>query len=304
MRVERVENELENSGECRCLLFDLLIMPPTKTPTSSLSGSHTTYFSLLHLTTTSTTATELHVKRIWYRTLTVIRRLCSSSACPETSTTWGRSYFANLPVEILEMIILHLIYSTRSLLACSLTCYSLYHVAVPHLHHTLITQTDSQDRSDRPKWPKPLRNTCKLGLLPLVKKLHICANLPDHLVFLPKQFSCSTLRHFTALVNVRELWVDYPDIPSFIPSIQQYFGHFSLTFHSLTLREPKGSPRQIIYFIGLFKYLEDLKLLYDRVYSQGEPADDPTLVLPFIPPSARAADSDVFHEGDMAAVSS
>jgi hypothetical protein len=34
----------------------------------------------------------------------------------------------------------------------------------------------------------------------------------------------------------------------------------------------------------MFKHLEDLKLLYDRVDSQGEPADDPTLVPPFIPP--------------------
>jgi len=78
--------------------------------------------------------------------------------------------------------------------------------------------------------------------------------------------------------------IDYLDIPSFIPKIQQYFGHFLPAVHSLALREPRGSRRQIIYFIGLFKHLEDLKLIYDKVNSQGEPEDDPTLVPPFIPP--------------------
>ena len=37
------------------------------------------------------------------------------------------------------MIVFYLAYDTRSLLACSMTCYSGYIVAVPHLHHTLTT---------------------------------------------------------------------------------------------------------------------------------------------------------------------
>ena len=55
------------------------------------------------------------------------------------------------------------------------------------------------------------------------------------------------------------------DIPSFIPRIRQYFGQFSPTVQSLTLREPIGSDRQIVFFIGLFSRLEDLKL-YGRPY--------------------------------------
>ena len=50
-------------------------------------------------------------------------------------------------------------------------------------------------------------------------------------------------------------------------------------------REPRGSRRQIVYFIGLFLYLEDLKFLYDTVDRWEEPVDDPTLILPFGPPS-------------------
>jgi len=283
-----VENELENGGERRSLLFDLLKQHNATnedSPTSSLSGSHATDFSLLRLTVITATVIELHIKRVWYRTPAIIRRLFSSSPSPETPTT-RPSYFAKLPVEILEMIIVHLIYNKRSLLACSLTCYSWYIVAVPHLHHTLITLTDPRHVSDRLKWPKPLRDMHKLGLLPLVKKLHIhiYGVIHNPSVFPQKPFSCFTLRHFSALTNVRELGIDYLDIPSFIPSTQRYFGHLSLTVHSLALREPEGSRRQIIHIIGLFKHLEDLKLLYDIVDFRDEPADDPTLVPPFIPP--------------------
>jgi len=69
-----------------------------------------------------------------------------------------------------------------------------------------------------------------------------------------------------------------------MPKIQQYFGHFLPTVRFLTLRAPKGSRRQIIYFIGLFQHLQDLQLLYDRVDSQDEPADDLTLIPTFVPP--------------------
>jgi len=48
--------------------------------------------------------------------------------------------------------------------------------------------------------------------------------------------------------------------------------------------EPKGSRRQIIYFIGLFRHLEDLEILYDKAGPEERPEDDVTLVPSFIPP--------------------
>jgi hypothetical protein len=185
------------------------------------------------------------------------------------------------------MIIAHLTYDTRSLLACSLTCYSWYIAAVPHLHHTLITFTPTYPRSARKKfsWPEPLRNMHKLGLLPLVKRFQI---RKDTLCFFGgfsrKQLNCFTMRHFFALTDVQELGIEYLDIPSFMPKLRRYFGNFLPTVRSLALREPKGSRRQILYFIGLFEHLEDLKLLYDRVAFQTEPADDQTPKPPFVPP--------------------
>ena len=183
------------------------------------------------------------------------------------------------------MIIAHLIYDRRSLLACSLTCYSWYIAVVPHLHHTLITPTYDASMREKFKWPKPLRNMHRLGLLPLVKNFQIHRRKPRLFGgFSPRQLNRCILGHFLALTNVQELGIDYLDIPSFMPRIRQYFGCFCPTLRSLALREPKGSRRQIIYFIGLFQHLEDLKLLYDVTGVWEEPADDATLVPPSVPP--------------------
>ena len=192
-----------------------------------------------------------------------------------------------LPHEILEMIIVHLIYDTHSLLACSLTCYSWYIVTAPHLHHTLISPTNYRWEKTKIPWPKPLPYMYRLGLLPLVKRFQIrkrsycCID-----IFSPKCFNRRTLRYFLALTNVQELGIDYLDISGFMPRIRQYFGHFLPTVRSLSLRAPKGSARQIIYFIALFEHLEDLKLLHDDLNPRlkWEPADDQTLIPSFAPP--------------------
>ena len=80
----------------------------------------------------SNTVIGLLGMRAWYRSLAGIRRICSGRASPEPSTT-RPSPATRLPQEVVEMIIAHLIYDTRSLLACSLTCYSWYIATVPHL---------------------------------------------------------------------------------------------------------------------------------------------------------------------------
>jgi len=91
------------------------------------------------------------------------------------------------------------------------------------------------------------------------------------------------MRHFFELTNVQELGIGYLNIPKFMPRIRRYFRGFMPTVRSLALREPKGSRRQIVYFIGLFQHLEDLKPLYDRPYRREEPVDDTTLFSPFAP---------------------
>ena len=223
--------------------------------------------------------------RIWYRGLAGVWRMYFGRASPQVLATCP-SPATRLPLELVEIIIAHLIYDRRSLLASSLTCYSWYIAAVPHLHHTLVTLTSSVWTELSLLWPKPLLYKHRLGLLPLVKKLRIRRGTDFIPVgFSPRQLSFCLLPRFYALNNVRELEIDYLDIPGFKPWVRLYFRRLLPTVQSLALREPRGSYRQILYFIGLFQHLEDLKLLLGPEWRppKGQ-ANDLTLTPPFAPP--------------------
>jgi len=223
--------------------------------------------------------------RIWYRGLAETWRMYFGRASPQVLAT-RPSPATRIPQEIVEIIIAHLIYDRRSLLACSLTCYSWYIAAVPHLHHTFITLTSFIWGDLSLLWPKPLLYKHRLGLLFLVKKLQIRGVNDIHPVgFSPSQLSLGLLPLFYALNNVKELEIDYLDIPGFKPWVRQYFSYLLPTVRSLTLREPRGSYRQIIWFIGLFQHLEDLGLLFgpNRRFPE-EQANDLALNTPFAPP--------------------
>jgi len=185
-----------------------------------------------------------------------------------------------LPHEVIGMIVSHLVCHT-SLRACCLTCYSWYIAAVPYLHRIVIIRDYCWGRPT-PFWGTPLQRMHRFRLLPLVKKFQILDSRLGH-GFTPTWLDSRTLRRFSALTSVQELGIDNLNIPEFIPNIQRYFGHLP-TVRSLALREPKGSRRQIIYFIGLFPHLEDLKLLYDLNRARGEPVGDLTLIPSFTPP--------------------
>jgi hypothetical protein len=267
--------------------FDLQIeiaMPQPKTPASSLSGRLTAHSSLLRLTTITAAVIELLIKRVLHR----IRGTRSADAPNKISPT-PPSPATILPLEIVEMVIAHLICDERSLLAFSLTCCSWYTASIPYLYHTLVIPPWIWSNKSKPGWPKQLRSMHKRGLLPLVKKFQIRqfpALYPGHRALSPTRFNCRTLRSFWALTNVQELGIEYMDIPRFMPRIQRYFKHLFPTVRSLSLRAPRGTCREIIYFIGLFQHLEDLKLLYHRFDSQGElyHIGVATLTPPFMPP--------------------
>jgi len=217
-------------------------MLPKKTPTSSLSGIYATYFLSLRSTMIATTVIGLFISRVWYRTLAGIQRMYSGGAPPETSTT-RPSPATRLPQEIVEIIIAYLIYDTRSLRACTSTCYSWYIAAVPHLHHTLTICTNSW-RPQVPWWADRLLFMHMDGVLPLVKTFrirgHKCA---DYIGVSPRLVNCCILLQFFALTNVQELELQYLDIPNFMPRSPRHSRHFLPKVRSLTLREPKGTRR-------------------------------------------------------------
>ena len=186
-----------------------------------------------------------------------------------------------LPLEIVEIIIDYLQYDRRSLRACTLTCYSWYIAAVPCLHDTLIVYMGDPNF----RWREPISRMHTLGLLPLVKTFWICRGREYSRVELSKKpFNYRFSHQFSALTNVQELEIEHLDIPSFMPGIQRYFCHFLPTVKSLSLTEPRGSRRQIIYFIGLFQHLQDLSVTNDRVIFEEESVDDLSLFPSFIPP--------------------
>jgi len=133
-----------------------------------------------------------------------------------------------LPSELIEITIAYLFYDMRSLRACTMTCYSWYIIAIPHLHRTLTIETYSGVQNSR--WPNPLRRMHALGLLPLVKCLWVYEHNNDNVGLSPTLFNRRTLRQVSALTNVQDLEVEYLDIPNFIPRIRRYFKHVGSIF--------------------------------------------------------------------------
>lgn len=221
---------------------------------------------------------ELVAYKIWYRGNAnlkwVLRRLRTQQPPVAQSTP-----IARLPQDVVELIFSFLIYDIDTLLACSATCYSWYTTTLPHLYRYL-TIDDEMIPEDRHEWPKPLRKPYKLGLLPFVKQL--CIRNID--TFAPDRFNKCTLRYFSALTNLRELGIDHLQLSSFMPDIQRYFGHFAPTLQFLALKEPKGSSREILCFIGLFPNLRDLKLCYPYPIEEEEESTADSALIPLHKP--------------------
>lgn len=102
--------------------------------------------------------------------------------------------------------------------------------------------------------------------------------------FTPKYLDGYTLHCFSALTNFQELGIDHLQLPAFMPNVPHYFGHLAPTLRFLALAMPVGSCRQILYFIGLFPHLQDLKI-NNPIYAKGEEnTGDAALVPLSIPP--------------------
>lgn len=229
-------------------------------------------------------AGELLVNQLWYRSKAKIKRLVTGGT-PGASAA-SSSSIAKLPQEVVNGIISHCIHDKGTLLACSTTCYSWYIAAVPHLHHSLTTDDDHHYPEDRNHpWPLPLQKSHKLGLLPFVKRFRIRMGVSiSDTGFAPERLSKHNLSYFSALTNLQELGIDYLQVSSFMPTIQQCFGHFSPTLQFLALKQPKGTCREILYFIGLFPNLQDLKLHYPFPMHEEEIEDGLTPAPLSIPP--------------------
>lgn len=248
-----------------------------ETRAPSLASKSTGHFSML--VTCLYSRSKTRIKELPFRNL---HMMATPPSVPITS----------LPQELVEEIISYLAYDTRTLLACSIACHSLNIAATPHLHYSLTTYTDPRDEKYR--WPTPLEKLHELELLPFVKRLRV---RQLHYDLTPESFDSSTLRCFSTLTNLQELQINCLEIDSFMPNIQEYFGHFAPALRKLSLPQPKGSCRQILYLIGLFPNLQDLTLYRPFLLGEEDGVANSTLIPCFNPPLCGRL-TFVSHEGE------
>jgi len=187
------------------------------------------------------------------------------------------------PYDIIEMIITYLVRDIDTLKACSLTCRSWYSATAPLLHHTL-TLTGGRPKVGRSQ-PELLFKLRELGLTPLVKGVRIRQSYRGGGWFVPGASSHLPLRYFSAFANIHTLRVYKLDIHLFIPEIEHYFKHFSQTLRSITLFDPKGTPRQLSHFLSLFTNLENIDIHGADKYTTIPDLD--TKLVPFSAPKLR-----------------
>ena len=132
-----------------------------------------------------------------------------------------------LSTEVLDMIIAHLIYDTKSLKAYAATCFAWYNVATPYLHHTLILREYHPKVARRGLNPLPVLD--KLGLLSFVKKVQFKSDVFNKTWVKPQIFDSHSLRNFSALVGIQGLTIDDLDLSNFKKGAEKYFGHLSPT---------------------------------------------------------------------------
>ena len=190
----------------------------TKTPTSSITGAPSGHLPPVHQTTVcadTAIAGELLFDRLWYRAIAKIEWLLWGNI--SEASTARPSPSVELPQELVEMIIFHLIYNKYSRLAYSMTCYSWYIAAVPRLHHpsrppkTTITApivtgyTRGPDRSEHYiglaylRSSNDLRSACQGWET-------VSSSLPDGLAGVP----CVTLPHLRTSRNLGSTISKYP----------------------------------------------------------------------------------------------
>jgi hypothetical protein len=192
----------------------------------------------------------------------------------------------NLPQDVLEVIVADLGDDILTLKGFSLTCYSWYIAAVPHLHRT-VTLEDRPVDVNRAEL-KPLAKLHKMELLPFTKKLVVRSSTFEPWLS-PRKFDRQTLRCFSALTNVQKLRIERFDLSKFIPDLERYFGHFTQTIRSISLTISSGTQMELLCFLGLFPKLDDIEIEYYPTTKPDSSTPNPgfELAVPFSVPSLR-----------------
>ena len=197
------------------------------------------------------------VMTVWHRGTAKISRPLRN-APPEVSAAHKPT--CHLPYDVVEMIAAHLADDPDTLRACSLTCRSWNTAAAPHIHRTLLLGEKNPGSPSGDLWPLPELHG--RGLIPFVKEIRVKQWHSRPNWFLPRAFSSSDLRYFSAFTNVQTLIIQRLDIYCFIPGIERYFEQFAPTLRSISLFRPTcGTLQQLPYFLSLFPNLDNIDIL-------------------------------------------
>ena len=192
----------------------------------------------------------------------------------------------NLPQDVLEVVVADIGDDIPCLKDFSLTCYSWYLAAVPHLHR-IVTLEDRPLDASRAEL-KPLAKLHKMELLQFARTLLVRSSSFEPWLT-PRKFDRQTLRYFGTLSNIQRLRIERFDLSKFIPDLERYFGHFAQTIKSISLIISSGTQMELLYFLGLFPKLDDIEIEYYPTAKLDPSPPNPgfELAVPFSVPSLR-----------------
>jgi len=186
----------------------------------------------------------------------------------EISRQFTGAGWKNLPQELVDEILGHLLDDPPTLKACSLTCKCLFGATRPLIHRRLVC---SGSRPERPKPKIPLfsrrkRDSGAFGWLIdvdrsgiLLYTQHLTVNFRHPLSPKDAQEHLPLLQSITRL---HTLTLDIYHLHLFIPVFNEHFGMFTNTLRHLDIQGACGMERQLLYIICQFPLLEDLTIIY------------------------------------------
>ena len=180
----------------------------------------------------------------------------------------------DLPQELVDEILSHLLDDSSALKACSLTCRSLFGATRPLIHQRLVCLDSRRDpskakdylfsrRKREPGSFDRLIDADRLGILPytqhLTFKLRNNPGEPPSPGFNPRDMQ-EYLPLLRSITKLHTLTLDTFHLHPFIPVFNEYFGMFTNTLRYLDIRNSHGTEQELLYIVCQFPLLEDLTI--------------------------------------------
>ena len=181
----------------------------------------------------------------------------------EISKQFTGSGWKDLPRELVDEIMGHLLDDPDALRACSLTCKNLFGAARPLIHQRLCLVSGLKKGSIFSRLMRGHRAIERLidadrsGLLRYTR--HLTFGMKDG-SFDPEKMQ-EYLPRLRSISGLHTLTLDTVDIHPFVPVFDEHFGMFTNTLRHLDIRNVSGTGRQLLYVICQFPLLEDLSII-------------------------------------------